>query len=471
MIKKVTITGADNSIRPAALAAITDIYSFVEWGILVSRRGMGNARFPNMEWLQELALLKKEKPDMKLSLHLCGAYVRQLLMGHDEFIYEIGADVWNSFERVQINTHGEPHEFNPDTMIWLMNSIAGLGKEFIFQYDNANEHILQAAIGGGVNCSTLFDMSHGAGVLPGVWPLPLEGVKCGYAGGLSPDNLKAQMELIEAKAGETEIWIDCETWVRSGAGQCFCIDKVKRFLSIADEQMKTMIIPARGVVTLTQQEQDFANHVGYEVKLLEGGTGINLGLYFPDTWAEDGILKASGVNVFFPEKNKIYVQNFNQVELIFPNGVTRMNQAETLFGFTSWLTTREQPVTFSGKHDAAVAAELINIFSKINNLPKTRENWTDYLVGMMEHEEIKQQPDNANGCGMIHTKNTSRCLQIAKEDEPIFVLLARDETAQEVIVKWVAMNLSKQPFGKLYDALQVAEHMQVWKKRQEGQAK
>lgn len=455
MIKTVTLTGADNSIRPAALAAISHIYPFVEWGILVSRRSMGRNRFPDMEWLQELAALKSTRPDLKLSCHLCGGFVDEILMGDAYFIYnEIGEDIFAIFERVQINTHGVQAEFDAERMIHLMNNCTG--KEFIFQFDNANEQILEAARAGGVNCSTLFDMSHGEGVLPGRWPLPLSNVKCGYAGGLSPENLKVQIELIEDKVGVLPIWIDAETHVRSDDGRFFSLEKVQHFLSIAEERMKSMVIPQRGVVVLTEAEQDFANHVGYEVKLLDGGTGINMGLYFPETWAEDGILKANGVNVFFPEKNKIYVQNFNQVELIFPNGISRMNQSEALFGFISWLTTRSQPVTLSGKHEASTAVELINIFMKVNNLPMVRENWTDYLVGMGKHE----QP--VNTMGVPHSKHNSSCLDKAEDDEPIFVILGRDSKGPETVMAWIKGSLRTQPFSKLFDAMKVVEEMSIY---------
>jgi hypothetical protein len=146
----------------------------------------------------------------------------------------------------------------------------------------------------------------------------------------------------------------------------------------------------KGTLILTEREQEFATHIGYQVDCGRDGIGINLGLYFPEELAKDGILKPNGVNVFYPERNGLSIQRLSNVELIFPNGITRMNQTETLYGFASWLTVRNQPVTLSARHGAAVVAELINVFSKENNLPAIRENWTDYLVGMGKHEEIVQ---------------------------------------------------------------------------------
>lgn len=137
-------------------------------------------------------------------------------------------------------------------------------------------------------------------------------------------------------------------------------------------------------IELTDIEKDFAQYVGYEVNLKDGGTGINLGLYFPDTWAADGIIKPNGVNVFFPEQNKIFVQNFNQVELIFPNGINRMNPSEALFGFAAFLTTRDQAITIGAAHSTPAVLELLNHFIKVNSLPRCRDGWEQFLVPVSE---------------------------------------------------------------------------------------
>src|SRR5262245_10120922 len=49
------------------------------------------------------------------------------------------------------------------------------------------------------------------GVVPAHWPAPIEGVYCGYAGGLGPDTLQEPLEKIATKVGDRTIWIDMET--------------------------------------------------------------------------------------------------------------------------------------------------------------------------------------------------------------------------------------------------------------------
>ncbi len=220
-INKVTMTGADDSTDPSKLIEISKEYPFVEWGILVSRRSQGLSRFPSEYWRNNLYELVKDKPEINLSCHVCGTYVNELLMGSSRFMGEIG-NLWNLFQRMQINTHGVKHQFEFDAI----SSLKHLNKEIIFQYDAANTAILDWAYINGVKSSALFDMSHGAGVLPKEWLKPLETVKCGYAGGLSPDNITEQLALIESKVGDYELWIDMETHVRSNDDELFDLSKV-----------------------------------------------------------------------------------------------------------------------------------------------------------------------------------------------------------------------------------------------------
>ena len=114
---------------------------------------------------------------------------------------------------------------------------------------NRSRRVWIAAVGAGVNCSTLFDLSHGAGVLPEQWPKPLPGIRCGYAGGLSPDNIKEQLTLISAAVGDTPIWIDMETHVRSNNDRLFDLGKVEQVLKVLYDMHKA------GTIQLTHYNQ------------------------------------------------------------------------------------------------------------------------------------------------------------------------------------------------------------------------
>jgi phosphoribosylanthranilate isomerase len=246
MITTVTMTGADDSIYPDnSLVPLSIEYPFVEWGILVSRKHFGAKRYPSIQWLKRLQRTKEAYPNFRLSCHLCGEYVRELCNGSDLAIQELG-DLWDMFDRVQINFHGIVHEIKPG-FIDLIKRYED--KEFIFQHDNVNKYITYSILTAEMNnislaseinhISVLFDTSSGAGILPDEWPIPLQTVKCGYAGGISPENIEDQIKLIEAKVGKTPIWIDMETHIRSNNDSLFDIEKVEKCLMIAKHHISS----------------------------------------------------------------------------------------------------------------------------------------------------------------------------------------------------------------------------------------
>lgn len=55
-----------------------------------------------------------------------------------------------------------------------------------------------------------------------------------------------------------------------------------------------------------------------------------------------------------------------------------------LYGFTSWLTTREEPITLSSKHDAAPIVDLLSKFIDKQNLDELDDDWVNDLIPMNE---------------------------------------------------------------------------------------
>ncbi len=59
----------------------------------------------------------------------------------------------------------------------------------------------------------------------------------------------------------------------------------------------------------------------------------------------------------------------------------------------------------------------------------------------------------------METKTDNSCLQKALPDEPLFVLMTRDDVAPRVIVEWIKESILTQPADKLHKALDCAIHM------------
>jgi phosphoribosylanthranilate isomerase len=235
-LNRVTITGADDSVKPEDLVKITERYPFVEWGILASKSQAGSPRFPSPSWISELVRIKRvpKLGPMELSLHVCGQWQRRILMGDRRVRTEIGDVDFAAFQRVQLNFHGEPQQqYRSGFHAMLAESPE---KQWIFQVDGMNGHHLYDQYSEKhSNCARLFDLSHGTGIAPEEWPRA-SGTRLEYfglAGGLGPDNLAEQLELMRPVVEDRRFWIDMETRVRSNGDQQFDLEKVERVLDIA----------------------------------------------------------------------------------------------------------------------------------------------------------------------------------------------------------------------------------------------
>lgn len=69
---------------------------------------------------------------------------------------------------------------------------------------------------------------------------------------------------------------------------------------------------------------------------------------------------------------------------------------------------------------------------------------------------------NENERNSWASKNESVCLKNAKEDEPVFVLLARDASSAKVIIHWIAKNFDTCNEEKLRDAFECALAMKAY---------
>lgn len=62
------------------------------------------------------------------------------------------------------------------------------------------------------------------------------------------------------------------------------------------------------------------------------------------------------------------------------------------------------------------------------------------------------------------------CYENAEPDEPMFVLLARDETAPHLVRKWADLRASSgEKPAKIQEALECAKNMEKWRKENRGE--
>lgn len=231
-LDRVTITGADESVEPADLAALSIEFPFAEWGILVSKSGEGRPRFPARAWTQRLLDTVGSIPHVQLSLHVCGRWVRQLMLGQDDLLGEWGPV--DRFQRLQLNFHAQRQDFAMRAAVKLFERSFSK-QQIIVQMDGTkNEDMFWWLRRNGLDCVPLFDTSGGAGLVPAEWPRPftISVPYHGYAGGLGPDTVRHEVERIGQAAGDERIWIDMERRVRSRDDEALDLDKVRQVLAI-----------------------------------------------------------------------------------------------------------------------------------------------------------------------------------------------------------------------------------------------
>lgn len=233
-LDRVTITGADDSVTAADLIALSAEFPFVEWGILFSRSSHGaRPRFPSSSWVTT-NIPALGAADVKLCAHLCGGWVRALVLDGDFAWRACYRATGHNYARIQLNFHGEFHRQHPT----FARVIEMDGRQFILQCDSVNDDAVKVLCHSEANTRErtfavpLFDTSGGAGVLPDGWPAHWgPGIYCGYAGGLSPSNVLQQLELIEKAApGPQPIWIDMERQVRTPDDSALDLTKVRSVL-------------------------------------------------------------------------------------------------------------------------------------------------------------------------------------------------------------------------------------------------
>lgn len=226
-LKTVTISGADDSVDPLHLLALSKKYPFVEWGILLSKSAQGRDRYPTLEWLKKLrAVIAINDIDVRLSGHMCGRWARDICIGDWSYIDDHGS-VFTMFNRFQLNISTYMHKVNA----FFIPELSEIGKQIIIQVKDFNNEILADAKKAGVDAVPLFDRSGGRGVVPEEWPRANSEMSIsGYAGGLSPINVQREVRriLMESNDINTPIWIDMESGVRTD--NKFDMDKVKQVL-------------------------------------------------------------------------------------------------------------------------------------------------------------------------------------------------------------------------------------------------
>ena len=238
-LNKIVLSGANEHTDVKELLALCNAYPFVEIGIQVSgsKASFGSARY---WWLHTLAA--HASPKNHLALHLNQDWVEGFCAGKipPELNTFLNLEHHNGtpvFKRIQLNFK-IGREKTPD-MSTLLQTIRFYQPKhkFIWSYNESNQAFIEQVYQRRFPIDALlYDSSFGEGIVPSERPAPVfADVYQGYAGGLSPENVEAELQKIQAVVQEhRNIFIDAEGALK-GADRHLSLKRCKLFLENATQ--------------------------------------------------------------------------------------------------------------------------------------------------------------------------------------------------------------------------------------------
>lgn len=211
MLTCVSLTGPDDRTAIPALAELGARFSFVEWALLYVPHNEGAPRNPTRAWRE--AFFDSEVLGSR-AVHLCGSLAFEELL-----TASLPAEILRA-DRLQLNVNARRQDFSDQQVLDIFRRALDLGPAIILQRHAETAALVDRFVAGLPSADkprvhVLLDDSKGAGKAPDTWRRPptLDGVQCGYAGGIGPQNVT---KVLESVNGETQpYWIDMESGVRT----------------------------------------------------------------------------------------------------------------------------------------------------------------------------------------------------------------------------------------------------------------
>lgn len=234
-LELVSLAGADDQVAPEALAGLSARHPFAEWAILYFPEKEGTPRNPSGGWREQFLALKLPYT----AAHLCGTKVFRDLL-NAETAPSLIADL-SRYRRIQLNINARRPEFTDEEVLAIYRTLHQAGLRLILQHHAASERVIEEFLydldeAGMKRVDILFDASKGTGQRPDAWPAPHRfNLFCGYAGGLGPEVLEAELPKIKTAVAQAQsrrdlpYWIDMESGIRTD--NVFDLEKAEQVLA------------------------------------------------------------------------------------------------------------------------------------------------------------------------------------------------------------------------------------------------
>lgn len=236
-LSTIVLSGANEHTDAQAIISLCKNCSYLaELGIQVSgeKAYYSSGRY---WWLQLLCHLAT--PDINIALHLNKDWVEDFCAGKippelETFLALSHPDGSPKIKRIQLNFK-IGREKKPDLYTLLSTMRRYARHDFILSYNDSNQDFIRQIRESGFKIGALlYDSSFGEGIAPSKRPAPVfNDVYQGYAGGLSPDNVVAELEKIDTVVPPGKsFFIDAEGKLKGEDGH-LSLEKCKIFLTRA----------------------------------------------------------------------------------------------------------------------------------------------------------------------------------------------------------------------------------------------
>lgn len=245
MLRYITLTGAGEKTNFAKMAALSKKAPLIEWGILYDETLAGtNPRYPSLTWIENFAKKASQK-GMNISLHLCGKIAKSLLQNSHQAAKDEEIRLYalmERFDRVQLNMSlrantGDKISHFRDRISCFKTKLERTEKRtrLILQWHGGTKEFLKNERHY-LGTELLLDYSGGRGVSPASWKDLVDEMEShhafGYAGGLTPANIKESVKQFYVLSKGWPFSVDAETGLRNAKDQ-FDLDICEEFVTNA----------------------------------------------------------------------------------------------------------------------------------------------------------------------------------------------------------------------------------------------
>lgn len=238
-LKYITCSDPREDISVSEMMRLLHFAPQIEIGVQASPGAMATGR-PRHKWFQQLmSLVSNIDTPLNVALHVNYSWCNDMCSGRippeiQEWLMlrHVRTNA-PAVRRIQLNIGDGTNAFDANKTAKLIHDFPD--HEFIFPYNSVVSSQVAKLHDTGANFSLLYDSSYGYGKSPDAWYGPVySSHPMGYAGGLSPENVAQNLDLIsEQLPSDYTTWIDAEGRLMKPGTRQMDLSRARSYVDIA----------------------------------------------------------------------------------------------------------------------------------------------------------------------------------------------------------------------------------------------